>query len=207
MNSGLLPLTEKWIVENSWPFLVIGFVFMVILLFFDHGEAWEKFTSSKGNGRILPALKLIALWGLLPATILYSIGAQWGSDEQAKEIASLRGRFITLEQRQEFIRVLSDAPKGAVRVESIASNEEAANFATQIAAMLQDSGYTVTENLGSMMPFGPPPTGVLLRVKSAEDQPPWGGPLQKALAQINVTAQGCVGGESNLVVVFIGDKP
>jgi hypothetical protein len=155
----------------------------------------------------LPAIKLVALWGLLPATILYSVGAQWGSDEQSAEIASLKGRVITPEQRKEFINLLLDAPKGAVRIESIASNEEAANFAKQMSNMLKDSGYTVSENLGSMMPFGPPPTGVLLRVKSADVQPLWGGPLQRALAHINIDAKGCVGGEENLVVVFIGDKP
>jgi hypothetical protein len=120
----------------------------------------------------------------------------------------LKARTITPEQRTAFLRVLENAPKGSVEISVVTDDREAFGFASQIRDILQAAGYDVGL-MGSFTIFGQPLIGVRLNVKSAEKQPPHGGPIQQALEAAGVQhVVATLGGEKDDVVyIAVGTKP
>jgi hypothetical protein len=129
--------------------------------------------------------------------------------ETQKVKALVSWREITDENRTKFKAFVANAPKGHIEVGSLASDAEGANFARQISDMLKDAGYAVTDNFGSLMPFGQPPVGVSIELKSTENEPTWAAPLQNAFTAIGIDAGGRLNEalEESTVLVFVGCKP
>lgn len=127
--------------------------------------------------------------------------------ETVKIKALVAWREISSENRARFKQLLDSLPKGPVRVESVASNPEAANFARLISEMLSESGFTVTNNFGSHMLFGPPPIGVQMKIENAELPPKHALSLQQALRVIGIEALAQISPDlKDTVVVFVGNK-
>jgi hypothetical protein len=129
--------------------------------------------------------------------------------ETEKLKALVSWREILPENKERFRMLTKNLLKGQVIVSSIAGNSEAANFARQISEMLKSSGYNVSENFASEMTFGgTPPTGVILKVKSADAVPLYAGPLQQSLKDIGIDSPGNIDGMAgDSVVIFVGNKP
>jgi hypothetical protein len=197
MNSnGFLVSFQSWVSVNSWPFLIIGFVFMVILLFFDHGEAWEKFITAKGRKRILPGIKLVALWGLLPVTILYSVGAQWGADADEKRITELESknipRIITANQKRMIINALTPfAGNPNLTLNASSMDKESADLSNSLLDAIKSAGINPEVNwTGSIFGAGPPPTGIEVSIRNGTNPPPLANACLMALKAVGLDCRG-----------------
>lgn len=111
--------------------------------------------------------------------------------ETEKLKALFSWREISPENREKFAILVKNAPKGGVTIQSLAGNPEAVSFGLQLGQVLKLAGYNVTDDPGRLMAVGVPPVGVEITVKQdTAAQPIFAGPLQRALASINIDAVG-----------------
>jgi hypothetical protein len=117
-------------------------------------------------------------------------------------------RTITPKQRSQFVAFLAPSPKGKVKMSVTASDREAFAFASQVRDMIREAGYETPEIMNTFI-SAPPLIGILIKVKSESDQPPFGGPIQKAFKAINIDTPGKVDSsvDANTVLIQVGLKP
>ena len=102
----------------------------------------------------------------------------------------LAPRILSAEQRANFVKSLSQAPKGLVGIAHIGLLVETVNFSTELRKLLEDAGFTISsyENpLGYVITAAPPPWLVAIIVGTGET-PPHVAPLLRALSAITQSA-------------------
>jgi len=215
---------------ESWEvFSEIGFWLVILGVVGESVELLEKFgVLPRTLKNWAPRLELIFWMILVVGLAMELIGSHNARiissrqnavlEKEAADASLEAGRLKALvswrdipdDKRVEFKAAVKDFPKGKVIVESLASDAEGTNFAKQIADMLTQAGYAVSENLSSMTFFGTLPIGVKLRVKSREQTPIFAAGLQHALRDIGIDAPATVGGpevDVDLLVITVGAKP
>ena len=121
-------------------------------------------------------------------------------------------RHIGPDQENRFIQACKIlAPGERVKVEFITGDPETFEFACEINELLRKAGFEINScsEMGSMMLFGPTPTGVALRVAPPPKEPVHAAILQRAFTAIDIDAPGMEGaasGEEDVVVVRVGPK-
>jgi hypothetical protein len=120
-------------------------------------------------------------------------------------------RTLTGQARDKFLKELEGAPRGKIRVSSIANNAEAFAFASQISDTLRTAGYDLGKKLNSFI-GGDLLVGVSIGVGDEKEQPPFARSLQRAFEAIGIKAVGRVGNlppsvTPDTVVIHIGAKP
>jgi len=86
-------------------------------------------------------------------------------------------RSITKEQREAFIAITKDSPKGKVFVICIQGDTESHQYATAINEMLFSAGYQPTNQVSTFQPFGGPVFGIQIGIESKEEAPIFTAPL------------------------------
>jgi hypothetical protein len=128
--------------------------------------------------------------------------------EAEKIKASVSWREIAPMSREQFKTLAGAIPKGRIIISTVSSNAEAANYGQQLSDMLQAAGYEVDEALGSVTIEGPPPTGVILKIKDEKNPPVYAVPLYQALETIGIKVEGQLDETAgDFVELWVGDKP
>ena len=76
----------------------------------------------------------------------------------------IKGRTLTAEQKQEFIALTKNIPKGPLSVTAMDGDPESIAFAKQLVAMFKDAGWN--PDFGSITLVGATPVGLDLTVPS-----------------------------------------
>jgi hypothetical protein len=124
--------------------------------------------------------------------------------------AKLKPRGINQEDRQKLLIELRHAPNGCVFVVPKVFDEEAEDYAAQIASALKDAGYTIEQWKGAR-PFSFGRSGAFIWVKDISKPPPHAAAIQHAFKEIGVTLDEY--GDANIVldndviIVGVGAKP
>jgi hypothetical protein len=121
-------------------------------------------------------------------------------------------RVLTPDKRAAFVQDLAKAPKGNVYFRVVGGDAEAFAFASQIQEALQSIGYKSGPGMGSFNRLGgQPPMGIVLRIKSEAEAPPFAGEIQRAFHTIDIDAPAEVGGapevSADALVIEVGAKP
>jgi hypothetical protein len=158
--------------------------------------------------------RIIAVADRTTGDLRKDLGDAKQSAKDAHKIASelaekQRFRAIIPEQRKQFANFLAPARKGRVRITVTAGNNEAFDFATQVRDMVREAGYTTPDLMDSFQLFGPPPIGIVIRVKSETEQAPFAGDMQRAFNAIGIDAPGDKDAslDADTVLLQIGTKP
>ena len=156
-------------------------------------------------------VEVVAAFGI---TVLSGLEVAALNDEAAKarlRVAELetklRHRQIRSEDRQKFVALLANAPKGKVEVTfSMGAGDEIADYAEQIRRMIGAAGYDVGRACGFVQ--APIPKVMGIGVWNATNQPPFAGQMQAALKAIGIDTIGYVNSRlrTNQVQVFVGGK-
>jgi hypothetical protein len=134
--------------------------------------------------------------------------------------AKMQPRIITQEQREKFIELLKNAPKGPIRIQYGSANNETWNFIFQLRGMLDDAGYGV----GDSSALVPNPTGsvnhsystgIAILAYSMETSPAYLGPIEQAFRGIGITTYAITTKDGNYnlkqnpgeIVIFVTEKP
>jgi hypothetical protein len=151
-----------------------------------------------------------------------AVAAASQTTSQTKRLADANAKIVELEaktlqrtiapaDREKFIQLLKNAPKGRVQIQINAScGDEISTYATTIREMLAAAGYLTPP--GNALVFEAPISkGVFIVVANATNQPPFAGPIQHALKAVGVEAQGAISGDrglsEDLVRIYVGGKP
>ncbi len=164
----------------------------------------------------------IFLWVsiLLPVLAAIAVGARYyfeqrinriASDQAKAEIAELqerlRPRALTVQQSDVFLKVLSSSPRGIVDLESPADDAEAGAFASQIADLLNRSGWKINF-VRAQYHNAVNPRGVHISI-FADEQRPIATALVAAFEAIGVTVK--LTSSRNVspppVLIRVGSKP
>lgn len=119
---------------------------------------------------------------------------------------------LSIEQKKLFSESLSNAPKGAVAVEYIRSDEKRVyDFAVTISDLLRTAGYDVWGYMPGFQQAGSPPLiGVMIIVKDPISNTVADG-IQRAFEALGIKSFRATRNndnyESSRVVVWIGSKP
>jgi hypothetical protein len=119
-------------------------------------------------------------------------------------------RTLIREQRDAFVKRLSDAPKGKVEVWVTMGDPEAYAFSSQLWNALKDVGFDVGSQLTPFTEFGPPPVGVTIQIRDKDNVPPSAEPIQRALEDAGIKAGGEVSlmsHDASVVYIRVGIKP
>lgn len=117
-----------------------------------------------------------------------------------------RPREITAAQRQQFLALVGDGPKGPITVGRIQGDAEIGRYYAQMIDLVTAGGWTVTDRpLWLDLTF----EGVFIRVRSAETAPSRARLLQDALKAIGVVAHGEVSQDlpAERLELMIGHQP
>ena len=117
-------------------------------------------------------------------------------------------REITEEQRNAFVRELTDAPKRPTQVFIYDQDPEIKAYADQIRVMLILAGYNCGETVRTSASSSFSPTGVLIVVKDPKRAPAFAGAIQNGLHVVGIEALGAKDGElgEKEAVVVVGRR-
>lgn len=127
--------------------------------------------------------------------------------------ARMQDRTITAGDRDKFINLLKDIPRGIVECYVDGNSDaETQNYAEDIRQMIKSAGYDVSALFHSGIPgFGSPsfPKGIVIGCESATNQAPFAGPIQRAFKAIGIDAIGNVGEPTgtNTIRIYVGRRP
>jgi hypothetical protein len=123
----------------------------------------------------------------------------------------MQQRTITPENREKFINLLSNEPKGMIVVSvNGGSGYEVMNYAEQIRKMCGAAGYDVGKQC-SLYFGGAIPDAIGIGLANMTNQPPFAGAVQQALKKIGINTIGYITKDkeigTNGIVIFVGAKP
>jgi len=190
----------------SWLWIAVGFVGAVGVIVGVWGEGW-------GEDRVMPyhkqrrlikrfweilltglALELIGLIGSTATSLalesrvekLRKLNNEL-QEEVVKLEASVQWRRISDSKQKEFVRLLKDAPKGAVFVSTYKNAElESKIFAKRVRDMVETAGYTTKPNTLELEHLLRIHEELLLEIHDTNNIPACLGPLAKALRAIDI---------------------
>jgi hypothetical protein len=120
----------------------------------------------------------------------------------------LKSRSLTSEERERFKSTLGKQPGAKISVNTIANNDEANRFASQIVEILNELEY---DSKGvSQSIFRVPPRGVHIITDNADN--PLAVKLQRAFASIGIEAPGALRQKQSaeaddFIEILVGHKP
>ena len=117
-------------------------------------------------------------------------------------------REITEDQRNDFVRELTDAPKRPTQVFIYDQDPEIKAYADQIRVMLILAGYNCGDTVKTSVSSSFSPTGVLIVVKDPQRAPAFAGAIQNGLHAVGIEALGAKDGDlgEKEAVVVVGRK-
>jgi hypothetical protein len=128
-----------------------------------------------------------------------------------KELFELKERIqprrISPAQKARLVAILSHFPKGKVSINCTANDGEAYDFAKDILAVLEESGWP-TEGINQGL-YSNNPRGIAIVVKDSKSAPPYAGALQQAFFAVGIPLAGAENPhtEEGAVLVVVGRKP
>jgi hypothetical protein len=166
-------------------------------------------------------------FGLLSAVGLFFVTSELSSRQEKRLAAAqqdasnahkladsvqtrLQPRAVTQEQRAKFLAAVKDIPKGKLSVYSFMNADPGTiQYANQIRDMIVAAGFESGVMVGMSMGGGPIPVGAAIAVKDDASQPPFAGPVQRALSDAGIPLSGIVDPSlpADEVKIIVGLKP
>jgi hypothetical protein len=113
---------------------------------------------------------------------------QQTKERAGKAIAAAGQRHITPTQKQRFLAVCRNRPVGAVGISAIDGDPESKAYAEQIRELLEDAGYDVGDELGSIRLRQDTLIGLRVGVYSKESAPSHALPLAANFIDADISA-------------------
>lgn len=107
-------------------------------------------------------------------------------NKQKAESTLKHPRKLTEAQREKFLKLLSESPKGEVNVTAVKGDFEAITFAKELDGLFNIAGWFTQGVYQSG--FVGNPTGLILTVNNAAETPSYAGLLQSAFRAIGFPA-------------------
>ena len=133
--------------------------------------------------------------------------AQLALKKHLEEVAGRqKPRHLTVEQRARLLSFLRNQPIGAIKIGFNFNNPEARDFASEIAVVLKEAGWNVTD-------FEPTIEATVqkgLAIFVQNDRTARAAALQRALGEIRIVAEGRMNPEivdKDSVFLYVGPKP
>ena len=130
-------------------------------------------------------------------------------EHATKAIAAAGQRHVTPHQKERFLKVCADRPVGPVAISAIDGDPESRAYAQQIRDLLEDAGYDVGDDLGSIRLRQDTLIGLRVGVHSKESAPSHALPLAANFIDADISAFPVINQHvpSGAVEVTVGTNP
>jgi hypothetical protein len=130
-------------------------------------------------------------------------------ERATKAIAAAGQRHVTPHQKERFLKVCADRPVGRVAISAIDGDPESKAYAQQIRDLLEDAGYDVGDELGSIRLRQDTLIGLRVGVHSKESAPSHALPLAANFIDADISAFPVINQRvpSGAVEVTVGTNP